>query len=240
MNHILQQDMYCSSTYTSLINFISEFSSVSSPADGRTLLHAAVDGSFAETARESFTTWRSRSRIACYCLPETHVKINAPQVRSNNNDEMNIYLQPCINTVNLLLDGGSDVDAVDSEGNTALHYCAHHLTETSLDLMVLLVHRGAHIDVRNKQGLTAWDILLSSINVKNFCPSLEKLAQALAVPENTRILIQTQNENFKIIVKNAIFSHVSLQCLSARAVRSNNISFSDYVPRRLVNIILLH
>jgi ankyrin repeat protein len=51
----------------------------------------------------------------------------------------------------LALETGSDVNAVDGYGNTALHYAAYHRLDT---VVGFLVEKGARFDVKNKFGET--------------------------------------------------------------------------------------
>jgi ankyrin repeat protein len=60
-----------------------------------------------------------------------------------------------LGTARVLLDGGADVDAYDSQGLTALQTAAAHLlTEHNPSLAVLLLERGSDPDRRDAQGRT--------------------------------------------------------------------------------------
>ncbi len=57
--------------------------------------------------------------------------------------------------INLLIERGADVNAVDVGGETAIFRATYG---DYIELVKLLREHGADLEVRNKQGLTAWDI----------------------------------------------------------------------------------
>lgn len=62
-----------------------------------------------------------------------------------------------VDTIKLLLQYGADINAVDDNGDTALHYCKMGLVSPSSSVREyydLLVGKGAKTDIKNKRGLT--------------------------------------------------------------------------------------
>ena len=79
----------------------------------------------------------------------------------------------------LLLECGADVNAVDDEHNTALHVCLEDIQnfdtgssqDTFKNIVALLLKNGAHVDIVNLSGKTVARSLLSSLmemSVMNF------------------------------------------------------------------------
>ena len=75
---------------------------------------------------------------------------------------------PDLDLVRMLLDCGANAEAVDSDNNTVLHVCAEGLNqlhtqrkyrETVEELVGILLASGAHIDVINRRGINACDVL---------------------------------------------------------------------------------
>lgn len=52
----------------------------------------------------------------------------------------------------LAIDGGIDINAKDSDGNTPLHLANN--TENNIEFTKLLIDSGAHINAKNKNGIT--------------------------------------------------------------------------------------
>jgi len=63
--------------------------------------------------------------------------------------------------VRTLIDAGADVDAVDAEGRTALHYVCTGPEKYYQAVLKLLVHRGARVDLKDSDGCTPIDYLRS-------------------------------------------------------------------------------
>lgn len=63
--------------------------------------------------------------------------------------------------MNELLDAGAHVNAVDDDGNSALHLSADG---DCVDVMMPLLRRGAKLWLINGDGLTAGEILQESLN----------------------------------------------------------------------------
>lgn len=117
---------------------------------------------------------------------------------------------PSVETASLLLDCGAEPNAVDAQGDTALHVCSRQLAAgDSCDAAALertvrkLVERGVHVDTRNKQRQSAAD------------------HPALAGPLR-------------------LHDHISLKCLAAAVVRQHGIPFEDEIPANLVSFVLMH
>ena len=118
---------------------------------------------------------------------------------------------PSIKTVSLLLSCGANVNALDDNGDTALHVCMRQLTsdvESGLveqTAQVLLAHQ-VHVDTRNKKRESVTD--MSSAH-----PSLAGLR---------------------------LFDYVSLKCLASTVIRQHNIPFEDEIPANLIPFLQLH
>ena len=57
-------------------------------------------------------------------------------------------------TVELLIERGADLEATDNRGETALFYAADN---NQIDILKLLIKSGANVNARNKAGHTALD-----------------------------------------------------------------------------------
>ena len=119
---------------------------------------------------------------------------------------------PNIAVVELLLECGANVNAVDDESNTTLHLCSEALRnlkkEKHQDILkriaVLLLNCSAHVDMVNIFGMRAADGLTSS--------SLEMNMMNL----------------------------VSLKCLAANAVVNYRITYAGYVNDLLESFVQMH
>ena len=119
---------------------------------------------------------------------------------------------PCIAVVELLLECGANVNAVDDENNTALHFCSEALRDINMkqhrDLIrriaVLLLKNGAHVDMVNIFGDRAVDSQLSSLMEMN------------------------------------MLDFVSLKCLAARAVMKYKIRYVGHIPASLESFVQMH
>jgi ankyrin repeat protein len=67
--------------------------------------------------------------------------------------------QPTWEGTKLILELGSDVNAANDSGDTALHGAAGHAYSTVVEL---LVGHGAKLDIKNKRGTTAQELLCRS------------------------------------------------------------------------------
>ena len=74
-----------------------------------------------------------------------------------------------IDLVNKLLDAGSDVNATQGDGATALHWAAHR---NNLELVQLLIEAGADVNIANELGATP--LWLATLN--GSAPIAEKLS----------------------------------------------------------------
>ena len=113
--------------------------------------------------------------------------------------------------VRLLLKCGADVNALDIDGNSALHIIvqfSHPISHfmTLHNIIVSLVDAGVHIDCANKQHQTAQDVSTTGV---------------------AEVILRTK------------FS-LSLKCIAARAVRKHDIAFHNIVPVSLEEFIAMH
>jgi ankyrin repeat protein len=82
-----------------------------------------------------------------------------------------------IEAVRLMLDNGGDVNAVNAEGQTALHGAAGG---RSSDLVEFLLDHGAKVDIKDKDGLTPLDVAEQQ-QAKNIVEILSKAASTTSV-----------------------------------------------------------
>lgn len=113
--------------------------------------------------------------------------------------------------VRLFLKCGADVNALDIDGNSALHIIvqfSHPVSHfmTLHNIIVSLVDAGIHIDGVNKQRQTALDISTTGV---------------------AEVILRTK------------FSS-SLKCIAARAVQKHNVAFRGIVPASLEDFIAMH
>jgi len=113
---------------------------------------------------------------------------------------------PSSAVVECLLVAGEVVNSKDERGNTPLHEAVFKQPKMStqdvwLEVVNLLLLHGAHIDFANASGETAYDKLLSVVNV---------------------------------------FSHVSLKCLAARAIRMHRLPYHGIIPTILADFVDRH
>ncbi|XP_013413560.1 protein fem-1 homolog B [Lingula anatina] len=118
---------------------------------------------------------------------------------------------PNAGLLRLLLKCGSQVDAVDNQGNTALHVIvrynrpiSHFITLHSI--ITSLLEYGAHIDRVNGRGLTAEDYSTTGV---------------------AEIILKTQRS-------------LSLKCLAAKAIKEKKIPYKGNVPATLLDFIDMH
>ena len=121
---------------------------------------------------------------------------------------------PCIKTVQLLLDAGFNVNALNNNGDTPLHRAAmfnpfhwtqyHRITK----MLEVLLLGGAHLDYTNNDGLTAMD---KSMNVR---------AESFLSYRYNKTLC--------------------LKCVSARAVKKYGRPYFGEVPKILEKFISMH
>ena len=121
---------------------------------------------------------------------------------------------PCIKTVQLLLDAGFNVNALNNNGDTPLHRAAmfnpYHWTQYHriTKMLEVLLLGGAHLDYTNNDGLTAMD---KSMNVRA--------------------------ESFLSYRYNMT---LCLKCVSARAVKRYGLPYFGEVPKSLEKFISIH
>ena len=114
--------------------------------------------------------------------------------------------------VELLLECGANVNAVDIDHNTALHLCSvafqniemkqHHDLITRI--AVTLLANGAHTDMVNDSGDSAIESLTSSLMEMN------------------------------------IYDFVSLKCLAASAIMEYGIPYIGHIPASLESFVQMH
>ena len=113
---------------------------------------------------------------------------------------------PSTAVVESLLTAGAAVNEMDSAGNTPLHIAVSNRPETSrravwLELIDLLLHHGAHVDVANAKREIASDMLPPTLNILN---------------------------------------HISLKCLAAHAIRTNQLPYHGIIPATLADFVDVH
>jgi ankyrin repeat protein len=81
--------------------------------------------------------------------------------------------------VQLCLEGGADVNAVDAAGSTALHRAAEN---GATAVIRLLAERGAVLDVKNTRGSTPLDLALASGREEDRTATVALLRELLARP----------------------------------------------------------
>ena len=119
---------------------------------------------------------------------------------------------PSNDVVQLLVEVGASVNAVDVEGNSALHIAADNLQTTPnnrpcrLEIFKTLLRSGAHIDSCNGERKTSMQ-LIRGMAVSDVVPPL---------------------------------TYLTLQCLAARKVMKHNIKYKGVVPKKLEEFIQMH
>ena len=123
-----------------------------------------------------------------------------------------------IETINLILELGADVNAIDVNGRTPLHILAeshqHHL-ENYLLAFQTLVDAGAHLYLANDNGETVISILKKNLmEYKKWGEIVDPYFESLI---------------------NTVFP---LSCYCARVIRRHRIPFEDHLPPRLQAFVL--
>jgi len=126
-------------------------------------------------------------------------------------------LSPCTITIRFLVKLGADPNAVNNVGDGVLHILAQEpATETRDATARLLLELGSHLDMTNKEGLTAADVWLK----KN---KLEK--------KDVALLPDWLQEGVP-----------KLMCLSSRIIRRHKLPYDDgaIIPAVLIPFVSLH
>lgn len=115
------------------------------------------------------------------------------------------------NLCKLLIDCGSNVNARDNFGNTALHLIVQYINpindfDNLHSCMMALLGAGAHIDICNKDGETALDVATTGV---------------------AEVIIRT---NYVI----------SLRCLASRVIKKCDIPYHGLIPTDLEDFVMLH
>ena len=119
---------------------------------------------------------------------------------------------PSTVVVELLLESGANVNAVDDEHNTALHLCSKAIQNLEMDqhhdlmkrIAILLLKKDAHVDMVNLSGDSAADVLKSSLLEIN------------------------------------ILDFVSLKCLAARTILKFEIPYVGHLITSLESFVKMH
>ena len=118
---------------------------------------------------------------------------------------------PSIAVVELLLECGANVNAVDDKHNTALHLCSKALRESEINqnssksISLLLLKYEAHVDMIN----TAGDMAAAQVLASN-------------------------------LVEMNILNYVSLKCLAARVIMKYEIPYVGHIPASLESFVQMH
>ena len=119
---------------------------------------------------------------------------------------------PCAETMQLLLNAGFNVNAVNNDGDTPLHRAVTFTPWTAdkfdivTDMLEVLLDGGAHHDFVNNDGKTAMDMA--------------------ATDDARRILSERKT--------------LELKCIAARAVKKFGLPYSGIVPKALEKYISMH
>ena len=148
--------------------------------------------------------WVGRTLLHCSILPITYLSDYIYRG----------FISPFTNcaVVEMLLECGANVNAIDDEHNTALHLCSKGIqnsgTQQHLDLMKriaeILLKNGAHVDMVNISGDSAAEIRASSLIGWN------------------------------------MFNFVSLKCLAASVVMECEIPYVGHIPASLESFVQIH
>ena len=137
-----------------------------------------------------------------------HLAVDDDSSSTDSNDLLSDQLSPVV--VELLLEAGAAVNAVDCLGNTPLHLAVFKQTKTTRGddaepddcskITDVLLQHGAHIDAANAAGQTVCDLLPPSV----------------------------------------VFNHVNLKCLAARVVRAYRLRYRDTLPTTIADFVDIH
>jgi len=123
--------------------------------------------------------------------------------------------------IRLLLDAGADPNAIDGDGNAPLHVVARLRQELMDPAVRLMLKSGAHLDRVNNSGKTAADIWIECNEIEDDQDEDDE-ARWNARPDWCR-------------------ATRSLSCLSARVIRSNEVTYSDGdLPATLNSFLGMH
>ena len=122
-----------------------------------------------------------------------------------------LFKFPCTKTIQLLLNAGINVNAVNSNGDTPLHRAVtfkprNYKTHLLTDMLKVLLDGGAHLDFANNYGKTAIDMAQTN--------------------EARRILSERKT--------------LVLKCIAARAVKKFGIPYLGVVPKTLERYVSMH
>jgi len=122
--------------------------------------------------------------------------------------------------VRLLLQAGSDPNAVDEDGNAPLHLLYRNSLRKELNDAIarLLLDFGVHFDRVNKCGKTAMDVWIE----RNQVLKIDATTGRSGLPDWCHEIVP------------------KLSCLSARIVRSNKIPYSTKLPITLQHFVKIH
>ena len=119
-------------------------------AKGNTALHFAAD-----THNADLTALLLESGAD----PNSHNDIRQTPLHSTTNYASQVgRSSSAIETMDLLLHSGADINAQDRDGNTALHFVAEGRTPESDRVAEAMMQRGADSRIANNKGLNAYDI----------------------------------------------------------------------------------
>ncbi|XP_036370568.1 protein fem-1 homolog CG6966-like isoform X1 [Octopus sinensis] len=73
--------------------------------------------------------------------------------------QLSIRMYRTVSVVEMLLRCGADVNAVDNEGNTAIHYAILYPSQHQIEILSSLLQYGCHVDIVNNNGYSALEYL---------------------------------------------------------------------------------
>jgi hypothetical protein len=103
--------------------------------------------------------------------------------------------------IQILLDGGADVNFQNSRGNTALHKAVYKDTRGLLTPLLLYKGYGANVFIKNKYGFTAVDLSLELPNPNKFLRLVKNTLQGKKIQINRQVYNRVKKDLSKKTLK---------------------------------------